>query len=32
MVAIRKPANFYTLPYFAISKNHFVCCKDKGIS
>ncbi len=32
MVTIRRPVSFYTLPYFAISKNHFVCCKDKGIS
>ena len=32
MVTIRKPVSFYTLLHFAISKNHSVSCKDKGIS
>ncbi len=31
MVTIRKPVSFYTLLHFAISKNHFVSSKDKGI-
>gem|GEM_PF-5383539 len=32
MVTIRKSVSFYTLPHFAISKNHFVSYKDKSMS